>query len=122
MLTASFFPFSSAGIANVFADIERIGKHTDGSGDDDSVRTLEPGVDHRGASGGADLNVTADQGASNRLAAGELDHLEVLDSVFFEETSFLGSPKRRLSRAENRSRAQRLLGVKPARKKEEQKC
>ena len=67
------------------------------------IRTLEPGVDHRGASGGADLNVTANQRSRHRLAAGELDHLEVLDSVFFEETSFLRSPERRLGRAENRS-------------------
>jgi hypothetical protein len=62
--------------------------------------------------GGADLNVPAYQGASDRLAAEELNDLEILYSILLEVASFFCRPEGRLCGAENGSRAQRLLSKK----------
>ena len=75
---------------------------------------LSRGVDHRGAAGGADLNVAADQGARHRLAAGKLDHFEILDAILFKVAAFFGGPERRLRGAEDGSGAQRFLREKTA--------
>lgn len=113
MLTASFFSLELGSFTDFPADVKRIRKHAYGASDDDGVRPLEPGIDHRGSSGRADLDVTANQSSGYRLPAGELDDFQVLDSMLLEEAPFLCRPKRRLSRAENRSHSQRLLGEEP---------
>ena len=85
------------------------------------VRALEPGVDHRRAAGGADLNVAADQGAGHRLAAGELDDFEILDAILLEVASFSCRPERRLRGAEDGAGAQRFLGGEQFRREEQQR-
>ncbi len=85
------------------------------------VRALEPGVDDRGAAGGADLNIAADQGAGHRLAAGELDDFEILDSIFLEVASFPGRPERRLRGAEDGAGAQWFLSGEQFRREEQQR-
>ena len=110
MLTASFRPLRSAASRISLPTKSVYGNTPTVLSDDDGVRSLQPGIDHGGAAGGADLNVAADQSARHRLAAGELDDFQVLDAVLLEIMSFLGGPKRRLSGAEDSAGAQRLLG------------
>ena len=113
-----FFPLQLRRAADFLADVKRVRKHAHGSGDDHGIRSFESGVDHCGSSGRADLNVAADQGSRDRLPAGKLDHFEVFDSILLEVMPFLCGPERRLSRAENSSRSQRLLREKAVRRKE----